>query len=1123
MGPSTPEILLEDIRRLLRGELPLSEEGKNYQAVLPFTKPETALTEKIWLPLVELLQKEARVAWSGQMQAGDGWVDYLIRGASGNPVAIELKPPLVWDKKQKKIVSRDLDWHLRDLSSMESSGRNQVKDYLRDYEYVVLTNLVEYALFNREALVRFEPFARGEFADLYREIRQVADPWEALRRIEDRTPRHGLDRRFYEDLKRWYARLTEVRFREGLSEQEKAEKRVLLLNKFVFAQTLEDHALIPFRFLRDKYEEARRLWGPKGTAKVAEAFLRGVDEWFYAFYDTELFQDSFLEHLEQDPKNLEGFLLAMEEILGFGAWQATFGQGLLHYNYRAIDEDVFGKAYETFLAQGRKEGGIYYTPSSLTALMAKMAVEETLWPRARELDRALGEERYDEAEARARDLTQVAFLDPAAGSGSFLVKILREVVEVYAYLEERTRWALELQEGLFLPPAQARAREAVLKVRDILGFSGLWPDPKVLSRLILRHLVAVDLDTRALDVARVNLWKEAIKLAPKAFRYTNLGQVGHALPDLRLNLIHGDTLLSPPRGEVLKALAPRSADLKRLWSLREAYLRNPLDHAPLEEALALKDQLRKDLNKELNLGDGTFLELEFFWLFFDPEGEPLPNPGAHVVIGNPPWENVKPFKKEYAARFPQFFGEDFSKFALDDKEFERRFQEALKDQGFREGWEAYQESRRMYAGFLKERYPLMGQGDPSLQKAFLARALELAREAVVFLVPSNFHTDLGARLLRETILEKRILALFSFENRGKRWFADVHPQFKFDLLAFRMDQQSQGTFPARFYIRKEEEWNRHFPYPLDTLERFSPWAKGLVEFRYHGDIPLASAIRGTHPLLGELGYEFGTDFHMTADKGLFREASSSLPSLLEGKSVHQYNPRFEPSRYGVDPSEGYEELLRRELARLKGHYQELAKRKGLGAKEAKAFVRDQLAKAEERFRRGAWRLPHQLPRLVWRDVASSTNERTLIAARVPAGVFLGNTLNYVRPYRYRVGEEEVDQEVVPEEEFLYLLALFNSFVLDYYLRLRTTSHVNIFFLRELPIPMPDPGLKARVVALAKKVEASLAQNREDRAELEALIAREVFHLTQCQFARVLATFRFGQVDRELLRLSLKGS
>ena len=50
----------------------------------------------------------------------------------------------------------------------------------------------------------------------------------------------------------------------------------------------------------------------------------------------------------------------------------------------------------------------------------------------------------------------------------------------------------------------------------------------------------------------------------------------------------------------------------------------------------------------------------------------------------------------------------------------------------------------------------------------------------------------------------------------------------------------------------------------------------------------------------------------------------------------------------------------------------------------------------------------------------------------------------------------------------------------------------------------------------------VAQNREDRAELEALIAREVFHLTRCQFARVLATFRFGQVDRELLRLSLKG-
>ena len=31
-------------------------------------------------------------------------------------------------------------------------------------------------------------------------------------------------------------------------------------------------------------------------------------------------------------------------------------------HYRRIDEDIFGKSYEMFLASNRKDAGIYYTP-----------------------------------------------------------------------------------------------------------------------------------------------------------------------------------------------------------------------------------------------------------------------------------------------------------------------------------------------------------------------------------------------------------------------------------------------------------------------------------------------------------------------------------------------------------------------------------------------------------------------------------------------------------------------------------------------------------------------------------------------------------------------------------------
>jgi hypothetical protein len=32
----------------------------------------------------------------------------------------------------------------------------------------------------------------------------------------------------------------------------------------------------------------------------------------------------------------------------------VFGMGMIHYNYRKIDEDVFGKAYETFITKKEK-------------------------------------------------------------------------------------------------------------------------------------------------------------------------------------------------------------------------------------------------------------------------------------------------------------------------------------------------------------------------------------------------------------------------------------------------------------------------------------------------------------------------------------------------------------------------------------------------------------------------------------------------------------------------------------------------------------------------------------------------------------------------------------------------
>ncbi|MDH7577868.1 MAG: gamma-glutamylcyclotransferase [Bacillota bacterium] len=88
----------------------------------------------------------------------------------------------------------------------------------------------------------------------------------------------------------------------------------------------------------------------------------------------------------------------------------------------------------------------------------------------------------------------------------------------------------------------------------------------------------------------------------------------------------------------------------------------------------------------------------------------------------------------------------------------------------------------------------------------------------------------------------------------------------------------------------------------------------------------------------------------------------------------------------------------------------------------------------------------------------------MIASIVPAKVFLGNSLNYFRRVDYQYDERSgVVQHNLPVSEFLFLLALLNSFVFDYYIRLRISANLNTFFLYELPIPECHENEKKDVV------------------------------------------------------------
>ena len=151
------------------------------------------------------------------------------------------------------------------------------------------------------------------------------------------------------------------------------------------------------------------------------------------------------------------------------------------------------------------------------------------------------------------------------------------------------------------------------------------------------------------------------------------------------------------------------------------------------------------------------------------------------------------------------------------------------------------------------------------------------------------------------------------------------------------------------------------------------------------------------------------------------------------------------------------------------------------------------------------------PRLAYRDVASATNRLTLIAAVLPAGCVSTHTVFCLRT-------------PLPSRDQHFLCGLFNSFVVNYLVRLRVTTHVTTATVEQLPIPTTEaaPTAAREIAALSRHLS-----RRRDPAAFARLNARvaELYQLSADEFEHILATFPLiaATERQEALSLFRRGS
>lgn len=416
-------------------------------------------------------------------------------------------------------------------------------------------------------------------------------------------------------------------------------------------------------------------------------------------------------------------------------------------------------------------------------------------------------------------------------------------------------------------------------------------------------------------------------------------------------------------------------------------------------------------------------------------------PGAALVIGNPPWERLRASRHESERRAGKTrrYGESFDV----DIDLSASRSELLN-----------------YIRSVTGDTILQGRGEHDLYKLFLELGLSLATDdgIVAMLLPAGLVRSQGTEMLRRELAEvSSELSISVIENRARHFAIDT--RFKFLAVTARIGDGEKEAIELRVADRTGGLPQQAVKIPRERLASLRPdfslpEVKTDAEWRLYADLSRRAITVGDPA--GPWHPQYRREVDMTLDRHLFSSSQTgdAVP-LLEGRHVSQY--RWRSKRYVS--GEGRAAIWEpQELSGDKLDTQWFISPSDLSAGTAGRIARS---------------------RIGFCDITGQTNERSLLVARVPAGVVCGNK---VPTLHFSQGD--------PAIEGLFL-ALTNSFVVDWMLRRVVTTTVNFFILDALPLPKvaPSSEIGLSLIELAQAVTAAEGNSVVDRGLVGRLRSR----------------------------------
>ncbi len=535
----------------------LVERAEDMAETVPGGKPEDATRDRLLEPFLDALgySNEYRIREAGikGVAGATEWVDYFLEGDDRTIPFMMVEAKSLWD------------------SGIWEDNREQVLGYLRNYlltvktadqaiKWIIVTNFDEWHVLRLGDREPFWSFGLEELKDdefvtsLHDRLARSEFDRGRLEVFHSEREKTDLGPRFLNDLKIWRAILANGfnNANPDLSLDQIAFSSQQILNRFLFIRILEAYGREDLYSLGNLHHYWKQAFQNRPFAEQVRLKFR--DTW--ASYNTDLFDESWVDRLDLPVDYIEPIILPdaypsefLQELLE-GQIERGGYRSIYNYDFTTLTHDILGVAYEQFLAHDlqrtaagieikedqktRKKEGIYYTPDYVVTDIVRNSLGPKVSPLVEEAIEHLEEEEYQRAAGKIESVFELRVLDPACGSGTFLLGAFEYVVD-------------EIER--YNSVAKAAKDEIWERVTENNGGFGEVMDEEqpvvfqdAAERVIVEMLRGVDLDSQAVSLAKLSLWSRLLRHKPGKYGAENGGT--KRLPALQLNVRHGNSLVS---------------------------------------------------------------------------------------------------------------------------------------------------------------------------------------------------------------------------------------------------------------------------------------------------------------------------------------------------------------------------------------------------------------------------------------------------------------------------------------------------------------------------------------------------------------------------------------------------